>query len=234
MSPPESHQLCGTVPATLGHQIRARAAETKQTTSQTVAELLALGMDALQRPEIQLADEVRRLEQTAARIGQITGHRSNATGCWFAATPEAIPDPALLDACDLVALPAGLMLFGGPASLAVDMAEGRISAVDLASGEVHAAIDSAQLLNSAAMALPSLLQLAHLDGPGARDLGNGLRLERLPNLALRVTLGGVGPIVSPAIGWQWAAELSALAVRAMGRSVAQRLDLERALQEVAP
>jgi hypothetical protein len=233
MSTPESHQICGTVPATLGHQIRARAAETQRTTSATVAELLALGMDALQRPEIQLVDEVRRLEQTAARIGQVTGFRSNATGCWFAPTPAAIPDPALLDASDLVALPAGLLLFGGPSSLCLDMDEQRISAFDLSAGEVHSSVDSAQLLNSAALALPALLQLAHLDGPGVRDLGNGLMLQRLPSLALRVSLNGIGPTVTPAIGWQWAAELAALSVRAMGKSVAQRIDLERALQGVS-
>ena len=232
MSPPIGQQLCGTVPEQLAHRIRARADEAQRSLSSEVADLLQRGVDASEEPRYQLVDELQQLRRTTATLGRLGGVMSTATGCWWAESIEAMPRPELLDPCDLIALPSGLLLIGGDASLAVDLEAERILAIDPAAGEVSAAIEVPALLGAAANALPAMVRLAHNDGPGLMELGIGLAVERLPNDRLRVTLNGVGPVVEASLGWKWAVEIGALACRGVNLSVNRRLALEQQLQGV--
>ena len=231
MSPPGTQQVCGTVPDQLAERIRQRAADRQCSVSAETAHLLRVGLDALEKPERRLLDEIEALEATCEQLGRISGRRTTATGCWWAATPAALPPADLLGDADLVALPDGLLLIGGPSTLSIDLGQGQIAAVDGSAGEVSAAIELQQLLPAAALVAPALLGLGAA-GPGRRELGCGLTLERLASGAVRIALGGIGPTVPAGVAWQWCAELSGLCARSLNTAVELRQTLDRQLLEV--
>lgn len=227
MSPPTGQQICGTVPEPLAQRIRARADAAERSLSSEVAELLHRGVEASEQPRYQLADELHQLRRTTATIGRLGGVASTATGCWWSESIDDLPRPELLDVCDLIAMPLRVMLLSEGGSLTVDLAAGFVVAVDPAGVDTAVQVEPSLLLGAGANALPALCLMAQTGGPDRRELGLGLTVERLPDGRLRVLLNGIGPVMEPALGWRWAAELAALAVRGLIGSADRRLALEQ-------
>jgi hypothetical protein len=193
--------------------------------------VVATGLAALDGQSPSLSEAVDHLHRVAAELASITGRRTPA-GAWWAPSEAAAPEPDQIDARgDVVVAPHGVALVAGAAALSVDFQAGQLGVVD-AGRELVGAIDVQLLAPAVALIAPALLGLAAA-GPGRRELGCGLAIERLGNNEVAITLQGIGPVVPAAVAWQWAAEMLSLVARGFAASVATRCDLERQLQEVA-
>ena len=192
---------------------------------------VAAGLAALdgQSPSLQAA--VDHLDHLADQLASVSGRRT-PSGAWWAPTQASAPEPDQLDPVGaVVATPNGVVLIAADAVLAVDLQVGLVSAIE--DGEEQAVPADVQALAAPiALVLPSLIGLSSA-GPGQRELGCGLAIERTAADLVAITLGSLGPLVPADVAWQWAAEMSALLSRSLSRSVRLRSELERQLAEVA-
>jgi hypothetical protein len=192
------------------------------------AGLLALQGDcALIRP----IDELRDL---ASRLARIQGRRTPA-GAWWAPTPEALPSHEELDSGGAVlVMPRSVGLVAGGA-LVIDLEAGVITASnnDSPDSQINAQIDLGDLVAPAAV-LPAALTGLAIAGPGRRELGLGLAIERTGDGLCWLTLRGVGARCDAQLAHCFAAELLGLVARSARASFATRQQLEQALAEVRP
>ncbi len=192
------------------------------------AGLLALQGDcALIRP----IDELREL---ADRLAFVQGRRTPAGG-WWAPTPEALPSHEELDSGGAVlVMPKSVGLVAGGA-LVIDLEAGLITASnnDSPDSQINARIDLGDLVAPAAV-MPAALTGLAIAGPGRRELGLGLAIERTGSNHCLLTLQGVGARCDAGLAHTFAAELLGLVARSAQASFATRQQLEQVLAEVSP
>jgi hypothetical protein len=188
------------------------------------AGLLALQGDcALIRP-------VSELHALADRLAQIQG-RITPAGAWWAPSRAALPSPDQLDPQGAVVVtPRAVGLIAGGA-VVIDLDNNELTAT-LAGNEVTVPFDLHDLAAVAAL-LPAALAGLAAAGPGRRDVGHGLAVERTSGDLCRVTLKGIGASCEPDVAQTFAAELLALVARTARASAQTRMELNRAL-EVSP
>ncbi len=188
------------------------------------AGLLALQGDcALIRP-------VAELHALAERLAQIQG-RTTPAGAWWAPTREALPSPDQLDPAGAVLVTPQAVGLIADGAVVIDLEAGELAA-NLAGHEVNTPIDLQDLAGPAALLPASLAGLAGA-GPGRRELGLGLAVERTADDLCRVTLQGIGARCAPDTAQVFAAELVGLVARATRASAVARQQLNRQL-EVSP
>jgi hypothetical protein len=190
------------------------------------AGLLALAGD------VALLAPVSELLALSDRLATVTGRKTPAGAHWCP-TGESLPPRDALDPHGaVVVMPQSVGLIAGDSALVVDLGDALIVARQ-GNQEVTASIDLAELAGPAALLPASLAGLA-LAGPGRRDLGGGLAVERTGSDQLRISLQGLGVNCPPDVGQVFAAELCSLVARAATASIAARIELERTLQVVTP
>ena len=231
MSPPGEPlmRVSGLVPA--DHLLQLQEIGGPHGVSSGLRLVVATGLAALDGQSPSLSEAVDHLDRVAAELAAISGRRTPA-GAWWAPTEAAAPSAEQLDPRgDLVATPAGVAVMAGAAALSIDLAAGELAAV--AGGrDLIAPVDVQQLAPAVALIAPALIGLSAA-GPGRRELGCGLAVERLGSDEVSITLQGLGPVVLPSTAWRWGAELLSLVARGFDASIATRCELERQLQEVA-
>ena len=180
---------------------------------------------------IQPIDELRDL---ANRLARIQGRRTPAGG-WWAPTREALPSHEELDSGGAVlVMPQSVGLVAGGA-LVIDLEAGLITASnnDSPDSQINARIDLGDLVAPAAV-MPAALTGLAIAGPGRRELGLGLAIERTGDNLCLLTLQGVGARCNAGLCHTFAAELLGLVARSAQASFATRQQLEQALAEVSP
>ena len=176
---------------------------------------------------IQPIDELRDL---ASRLARIQGRRTPA-GAWWAPTRDALPTPEQLDPTGAVLVTPHAVALIGDGAVVVDLESNQITAT-LSGHEISASIDLTELAGPAALLPASLAGLASA-GPGRRELGLELAIERTADNLCRITLRGIGARCMPDNAQTFAAELLGLIARSARSSFAARQQLEQAL-EVTP
>ena len=193
-------------------------------------DVITAGLLALQG-DCALLAPVDELRDLADRLARIQGRRT-PSGAWWAPTRDALPAPEDLEPGGAVLVTPKAVALIADGAVVVDLEAGNITGT-LAGHEVNAPIDLSELAGPAALLPASLAGLAAA-GPGRRELGLGLAVERTPDNLCRVTLQGIGARCSADVAQTFAAEVVGLVARAARASCATRLQLEHALQEVQP
>jgi hypothetical protein len=193
--------------------------------------VVSAGLLALQG-DVALLAPVSELLALSDRLATVTG-RKTPSGAHWCPTGESLPPRDALDPHGaVVVMPQSVGLIAGDAALVLDLGDALIVARQ-GNQEVSASIDLQELSGPAALLPASLAGLA-LAGPGRRDLGGGLAVERTGSDQLRISLQGLGVNCPPDVGQVFAAELCSLVARAATASIAARIELERTLQVVTP
>lgn len=226
MSEPLRH-VSGLVPLHQLEQIQAIGGERgvsaglRDTVS---AGLLALAGDcALLRP-------VSELHELADRLAKIQG-RTTPAGAWWAPSREALPSPDQLDPAGAVLVTPGAVGLVADGGLVIDLEACEIAATQ-AGQEITEPVDLHDVVGPAAL-LPAALAGLAAAGPGRRDLGLGLAIQRTTDSLCRLTLRGIGVRCSPDVAQTFTAELLGLVARKARASAQTREQLNRAL-EVTP
>jgi hypothetical protein len=171
------------------------------------------------------------LRELANRLARIQGRRTPA-GAWWAPTAAALPAAEDLEPGGAVLVtPRQVALIAG-GSVMVDLVAGQITVSD-AGHESRVSIDLSELAAPAALLPIALAGLAEA-GPGRRELGLGLAVERTSDDICRLSLQGVAVRCSPDVATTYAAELLGLMARSARLSFDTREALEQALAEVQP
>jgi hypothetical protein len=192
-------------------------------------DVVSAGLLALQG-DCGLIRPVSELHELADRLARIQG-RTTPSGAWWAPSRDALPSPDQLDpAGAVVVTPRAVGLIAGGA-VVIDLEANELTAT-LAGHEVSNPFDLNDLAAVAALMPAALAGLAGA-GPGRRDLGHGLAVERTSGDLCRVTLKGIGASCAPDVAQTFAAELLALVARTARASAQTRMELNRAL-EVSP
>jgi len=228
--PPNLQHVAGLIPEHQKQQIEAIGGGAVSAGLRTAisAGLLALQGDCAL---IQPIDELREL---ADRLARIQGRRTPAGG-WWAPTREALPSHQELDSGGAVlVMPQSVGLVAGGA-LVIDLESGLITASnnDSPDSQINARIDLGDLVAPAAV-LPAALAGLAIAGPGRREIGLGMAIERTGDELCWLTLQGVGARCDAQLAHTFAAELQGLVARAYAVSASARMSLERQLSEVTP
>jgi hypothetical protein len=225
---PPLENVSAKIPQHQREQIAALAGD--RGLSAGLRDVITAGLLALQGDCALIAptDELREL---ADRLARIQGRRTPA-GAWWAPTSEALPNPKDLEPGGAVLVTPGAVMLLGDGALVIDLGAGQITGT-LAGHEVQASIDLTELVGPACLLPASLAGLAAA-GPGRRELGLGLAVERTTDNLCRVTLQGIGARCSADLGQTFAAEVAGLVARSARASFDTRLQLEQALAEVKP
>jgi hypothetical protein len=174
------------------------------------------------------ADELRDL---ADRLARIQGRRT-PSGAWWAPTREALPAPEDLEPGGAVLVTPRQVALIADGSVLVDLAAGEISAAHTGH-ESRASVEINDLAGPVAL-LPAALAGLAAAGPGRRDLGLSLAVERTTDNLCRLSLQGIGARCSVDIAATYAAELLGLMARSARASFDTRQQLEQAFQGVHP
>jgi hypothetical protein len=225
---PPLENVSAKIPQHQREQIAALAGD--RGLSAGLRDVITAGLLALQGDCALIAptDELREL---ADRLACIQGRRTPA-GAWWAPTSEALPNPKDLEPGGAVLVTPGAVMLLGDGALVIDLGAGQITGT-LAGHEVQASIDLTELVGPACLLPASLAGLAAA-GPGRRELGLGLAVERTTDNLCRVTLQGIGARCSADLGQTFAAEVAGLVARSARASFDTRLQLERQVAEVQP
>lgn len=229
--PPNLQPVAGLIPEHQKQQITALGGEAG--VSAGLRDVVTAGLLALQG-DCALIRPIDELRDLASRLARIAGRRTPAGG-WWAPTPEALPSHEELDSGGAVlVMPQSVGLVAGGA-LVIDLEAGVITASnnDSTDSQINARIDLGDLVAPAAV-LPAALTGLAIAGPGRRDLGLGLAIERTGDNLCRLTLQGVGPSCDAQLAHCFASELLGLVARSARASFATRQQLEQALAEVSP
>ncbi len=230
MSPPLEH-VSGLIPQHQREQITALGGEAG--VSAGLRDVVAAGLLALQG-DCALIRPIDELRDLANRLSRIQGRRTPA-GAWWAPTPEALPSHEELDSGGAVlVMPQSVGLVANGA-LVVDLEGGVITASNAGTpnSQITAKIDLGDLVAPAAV-LPAALTGLAIAGPGRRELGLGLAIERTGDNLCLLTLQGVGARCDAGLAHTFAAEVLGLVARSAQASFATRQQLEQALAEVSP
>jgi len=230
MSPPREPlmRVSGLVPA--DHLLQLQQIGGRDGLSCGLRLVVATGLAALDGQTPSLSEAVDHLDRVAAELAAVTGRRTPC-GAWWAPSEAAAPEADQLDPRgDVIATPTGVVLVAGTSSLSVDLEAGQL-AVIAAGRELCGPVDVQLLAPAVALIAPALLGLAAA-GPGRRELGCGLAVERLGSDEVSITLQGLGPVVPAAVAWRWSAEMHGLVARGLATSVATRTALNRQLEVV--
>jgi hypothetical protein len=188
------------------------------------AGLLALTCD------VALLSPVDELLELADKLAKIQGRQTPA-GAWWAPSRDALPSPDQLDPAGAVLVTPRAVGLIGDGGVVIDLENGEIAAT-LAGHEVREPFDLHDLAAVAALLPAALAGLAGA-GPGRRDLGHGLAVERSADSLCRISLKGIAARCAPDVAQTFAAELVGLVARGARASTQTRLQLNRAL-EVSP
>jgi hypothetical protein len=176
----------------------------------------------------QPTDELREL---ADRLARIQGRRT-PSGAWWAPTAAALPAAEDLEPGGAVLVtPRQVALIAG-GSVMVDLVAGQITVTN-AGREARVSIDLSELAGPAALLPIALAGLAEA-GPGRRELGLGLAVERTADHVCRLSLQGVAVRCSADIATTFAAELLGLMARSARAAFDTREALEQSLAELQP
>jgi hypothetical protein len=157
--------------------------------------------------------------------------RKTPTGCWFAASPAAMPEPDALEPWDCVAMPHGLLIVAPQQALTVDMAEHRLVLQGPGHGPITFEVEPRDLIHLASHFVAAILE--QCEHPCRCELPLGLTLVRDQNDLIRLEIATGHSISLPlTLALAVGAELTSLAVRAVDLTCARREALEQALQEV--
>jgi len=223
LSPP-LRNVSGMIPEHQLQQIAAIGGD--RGVSAGLRDTIAAGLLALQGDSALIAP-VSELHELADRLAKIQG-RTTPAGAWWAPTREALPTVDQLDPQGAVlAMPRAVTLLTD-GTVTVDLANSEITA-SLDGHEVTTAFDLHDLAAVAALLPAALAGLAGA-GPGRRDLGHGLTVERTQDDLCRISLRGIGARCAPDVAQVFGAELLALQARAHRASAQTRQQLNRALQ----
>lgn len=228
MSPPLEH-VSGLIPQHQREQITALGGDAGVSAGLRTA--ISAGLLAL-RGDCALIQPIDELRDLASRLARIQGRRTPAGG-WWAPTREALPTPEQIDHHGAVlVMPQSVGLVAGGA-LVIDLESGLITASSAESpgSPITAEIALDDLVAPAAV-LPAALTGLAIAGPGRRELGLGLAIERTGDNLCLLTLQGVGARCDAGLAHTFAAELLGLVARSARASFATRQQLEQALAEV--
>lgn len=230
MSPPLEH-VSGLITPHQREQITALGGDAGVSAGLRTA--ISAGLLALQG-DCALIQPIDELRELADRLARIQGRRTPAGG-WWAPTREALPSHQELDSGGAVlVMPKSVGLVAGGA-LVIDLEAGLITASnnDSPNSQINARIDLGDLVAPAAV-MPAALTGLAIAGPGRRELGLGLAIERTGDNHCLLTLQGVGARCDAGLAHTFAAELLGLVARSAQASFATRQQLEQALAEVRP
>jgi len=226
--PPPLETISAKIPQHQREQIAAFAGD--RGLSAGLRDVIAAGL-LVMLPDAAPSQPTDELRELADRLARIQGRRTPAGG-WWAPTAAALPAAEDLEpgGAVLVTPKAAALIAGG--SVVVDLAAGQITVTN-ADHESRVSIDLSELAAPAAL-LPAALAGLAATGPGRRDLGLGLAVERTPDHVCRLSLQGVAVRCSPDIATTYAAELLGLMARSARLSFDTRLQLERQVAELQP
>jgi hypothetical protein len=228
MSPPKEH-ISGLIHPHQREQIEAIGGD--RGISAGLRDVVTAGLLAL-RGDAALIAPIEELQTLAYQLARITGRTTPAGAIW-APTPEAMPQPSELDPTGAVVATPGAVGLLGDGAVVIDMKNGTIT-TNSGGHEISVPVELGDLVHPVAL-LPATLAGLAAAGPGRRELGLGLAVERTGDGLCRVTLQGVGVSATPQAAQTFAAELLGLIARATRQSAAARVALERQLQqEVTP
>ena len=182
------------------------------------------------RSDVALLQPVDELNALVEKLAAITG-RTTPAGAWWAPTREALPSPDQLDPAGAVLVMPRAVSLVTNGTVTVDLENSELAASE-AGHEISVPFDLHDLAAVAAL-LPAALAGLGIAGPGRRDVGHGLVVERTDGDQCRFRLKGVGASCEPDVAQTFAAELLSLQARAQRASAQTRQQLNRAL-EVTP
>jgi hypothetical protein len=194
-------------------------------------DVIAAGLLVMLPVDVAPLAPVDELQQLADRLARIQGRRTPA-GAWWAPASAALPSAESLDPGGAVLVTPQQVALIADGSVMVDLAAGEIT-ITHAVNEARVSIDLSDLAGPAAL-LPAALAGLAATGPGRRDLGLGLAVERTAENLCRVTLQGISAGCSPDIATTFAAELVGLMARSARASFDTREALERQVAGVQP
>lgn len=226
--PPPLETVSAKIPQHQRQQIASLAGDRGLSTG--LRDVITAGLLALQS-DVALLAPVDELRELADRLARIQGRRTPA-GAWWAPSRDALPNPEALDPGGAVVVTPGAVGLIGDGCVVIDLQAGAITGT-LAGHEVSAAVDLSELAGPAALLPASLAGLA-AGGPGRRELGLGLAVERTTDNLCRVSIQGIGARCSVDVAQTFAAEVVGLVARAAKASFVARQQLEQALQGVQP
>jgi len=196
--------------------------------SAALRRVVAAGVSTL-KGETLAPEALQELRQLTERLEAITG--KTPTGCWFAASPAAMPCPDALEAWDAVVMPHGLLVVAPSGALSIDTAESRLVLQGAGHGPVEMEVEPRDLLYLASHFTAAILEQAN--EPGRCELPMGLAMVRDQNDLIRLELPTGHSIAVPlTLALAVGAELTSLAVRSVDATCQRREALEQALQEV--
>lgn len=188
--------------------------------------MVSAGLLAL-RGDCALIAPVSELHALVDRLAAIQGRTTPAGAIW-APTRDALPSPDQLDPSGAVLVTPRAVGLIADGAVVVDLEAGEITAT-IAGHEVSAPCDLHDLAAIAALLPAALAGLAGA-GPGRRDLGHGLTVERTTDSLCRISLKGIAARCAPDLAQTFSAELAGLVARTARASAQTRLELNRALQ----
>jgi hypothetical protein len=225
MSPPTRKRL---VTASLEPEDVAYLESLPGTLSQNIRQAVSHGCAGL-RGESLAPEHLAELRQICERMEATL--RKTPTGCWYAASPAAMPEPDALEPWDCVTMPHGLLVVAPSGALSIDTAESRLVLQGAGHGPVEMVVEPRDLLHLASHYTAAILE--QCEQPGRCELPMGLALVRDQNDLIRLELPTGHSIALPlTLALAVGAELSSLAVRAVDVTCARREQLEAALAEV--
>jgi hypothetical protein len=192
-------------------------------------DVVSAGLLAL-RGDSALIAPVSELHDLADKLAKIQG-RTTPSGAWWAPSREALPSPDQLDPAGAVLVTPRAVGLIADGAVVIDLEASELAA-SLAGHEVSTPFDLNDLAAVAAL-LPAALAGLAAAGPGRRDLGHGLAVQRTTDDLCRISLKGIAARCSADVAQSFAAELVALVARTARASAQTRMELNRQL-EVSP
>lgn len=197
--------------------------------SAAIRRVVAAGVSTL-KGETLAPEALAELREITARLESTL--RRTATGCWYAATPEAMPAPDTLEAWDAVVMPHGLLVVAPQQAFTIDMVEGVLSLQGAGHGPISIDCDPRELLQLSCHFMGAIVEQAEVAGPC--HLPMGVVLQRGTDDLIHLMVEGATIALPLDLALAVAAELQSLAVRSVDQTCQRREALEQALQGVAP
>jgi len=196
--------------------------------SAALRRVVAAGVSAL-KGETLAPEALQELRELTERMEATL--RKTPTGCWFAASPAAMPEPDALEPWDCVVMPHGLLVVAPSGALSIDTAESRLVLQGAGHGPITFEVEPRDLIHLASHFTAAILE--QCEHPCRCELPLGMALVRDQNDLIRLEIATGHAISLPlTLALAVGAELTSLAVRAVDVTCQRREALEQALQEV--
>ncbi len=221
---PENVLISGLVPRQHREDLTAIGAGNL---SEGLRAAVAAGITSLAGSELPSLERVR--DDILCALHRLQQHTTGTlpSGAIWAAAPDRLPDPGTVVDPTVIATPAGVLVVGHGALL-VDALAGEV-ALMTGSTETRLPMNLAGLAQLAAELPAALVTLANRPAVTVK-LGCGMTLSRDPKTSAVVMQAGTSVMhVAVSLAWTLAAEVVALAARALADGAEIRVGLEAAL-----